>query len=357
MIKKRTYLFILFFIAGLVLSFGADLKAQTLVDTVSTRPSIIEEVVENGDVKNFTITVTNQSGRTETFYPVVENMMGINDQGAPVFTLEDRGYGLSEWVSIHQNSITLGHEEAGEFSFTVSVPDEAGPQGYYGAFFVTRQAPEQRRTGAAVDFKVGTILSFRIQGDAYEEINIREFTVGKSVHQSGDRVEFTIVIENKGNVLARPRGTIDIVNMLGDQVEQIRVNHPQPGGIFPGNTRTFRVEWEPEGLELGRFHAELDLVYGETGVRSIGDRVSFWVLPIVAMLAVAGGLIVFIGIIFVLVRMYIARQIKAATGGRAASAHATVQAYSKPISKLTMITIATILFTLVFAGAVLFLFA
>lgn len=357
MIEKRKKYLTLFLAIGALFLFGVDLKAQSLVDTVSTRPSIIEEVVENGDVKNFTITVTNQSGRTETFYPVVENMMGINDQGAPVFTLEDRGYGLSEWVLIHQDSLTLNSGESGEFSFTVSVPEEVGPQGYYGAFFVTRQAPEQRRTGAAVDFKVGTILSFRIQGDAYEEINIREFTVGKSVHQSGDKVEFAIVIENKGNVLARPRGTINIVNMFGDQIDQIRVNHPQPGGIFPGNTRTFKVEWEPEGLELGRFHAELDLVYGETGVRSIGDRVSFWVLPIVAILSVAIGLLILIGIIFVLVRVYIKRQIKAATGGKTSSAHATVQAYSKPVSKLTMITIATILFTVVFAGAVLFLFA
>lgn len=357
MIKKRTDFFILFFIAGIFLSFGTDLKAQVLVDTVSTRPSIIEEVVETGDVKNFTITVTNQSERTETFYPVVENMLGISDQGAPRFTLEDQGFGLSEWVSIHQDSITLASGESGEFSFTISVPNEAGPQGYYGAFFVMRQAPDQRKTGSAVDFKIGTILNFRIQGDAYEEAFIREFAVGKNIYSNKEKVEFKVVVENMGNVLARPRGTINLINMFGDQVAQIPVNHPQPGGVFPGDYRTFKVEWESEGFNLGRVNAELDLTYGETGVRTISDKTSFWVLPLRVLLTVAVGLIFFIGIIFVLVRMYIKRQIKAVTGGKKLPASTTVRAYSQPVSKLTMITIAVILFTVLFTAIVFFLFS
>ena len=337
-----------------------DLSAQALPDrdSINTKPSIIEEVVDAGDVKTYSITITNQSERIETFYPAVENMKGISDQGAPLFTNDDEtGFGLSDWASIHQDSITLDSGEVGEFSFTMSVPKEAGPRGYYGAFFVTRQAPEQRRTGAAVDFKVGTLLSFRIQGDAYEEAVIREFTVGKNIYQNKEKVEFAIVVENLGNVLARPRGVINLINMFGDQVEQIPINHPRPGGVFPGSSRTFKVEWEPESTQFGRIYAELDLTYGETGVRTISDKVSFWVLPIMAMLGVAVGLTLFIGVVFVLVRIYINRQIRGVTGGRRAPAYATARAHSKPISKLTMITIATILFTVMFTGVVFFLFS
>lgn len=357
---SRTFFIIIpLILIGLFLN-AERLSAQTTPDRdrISTKPSIIEEVIDAGDVRNFNITVTNQSERTETFYPVVENMKGVNDQGAPLFTTEDNtGFGLSDWVSIHQDSMTLDPGESGEFSFTMSIPEEAGPQGYYGAFFVTRQAPEQRRTGAAVDFKVGTLLSFRIQGDAYEAAIIREFTVGKNIYQNNEKVEFTVEVENMGNVLARPRGVINLVNMFGEQVGQVPVNHPRPGGVFPGSSRTFKVEWEPEGFNFGRIHAELDLTYGETGARTISEKVSFWILPVTAMLGVAGGLIAFIGVIFVLVRIYINRQIKAVTGGRVAPAYATARAYSKPISKLTMMTVATILFTVMFSGVVFFLFS
>lgn len=337
-----------------------DLSAQTapqISETITTKPSIIEEVVDAGETKTYTITVTNQSGREETFYPVIENMLGVSDQGAPRFTQEDQGFGLSEWVSIHQDSITLDSEESGEFSFTVSIPEEAGPQGYYGAFFVTRRAPDQRQTGSAVDFKVGTILSLRVQGDAHEEAFIREFVAGKNIHQNNEEVEFTIVVENLGNVLARPRGTINIINMFGDQVAQVPVNHPRPGGVFPGDTRTFTAEWEPDGVNIGRHQAELDLVYGETGVRTISSDTSFWILPLTAMAVGGVALIGFIGGIFFLVRVYIRRQINAATGGKRSSAYATAGAYSRPISKLTMMTVAAVLFTVIFAGAVFFLFA
>lgn len=295
------------------------MKAQTTPerDVIRTQPSIIEEVIDAGDVKEYSVTVVNLSQRTETFYPSFENMKGISDQGTPLFTTEDdTGFGLSDWFSLHQKLITLDPGESGVFSFTMSVPEEAGPRGYYGAFFVSRLAPEQRQTGAAVDFKVGTILNFRIQGDAYEEVNIREFTVAKNIHRNNEKVEFSIVIENLGNVLARPRGTIDIVNMLGEQVVQIPVNHPRPGGVLPGQTRTFTVEWEPDGLNVGRYYAELDLVYGETGVRTVSDSVSFWILPLTIMAFGGIGLLIFIGIAFVLVRIYIKRQIKKATGGK-----------------------------------------
>lgn len=350
-------LLIFFVLSVIAFPLWIDLKAQTLTETISMKPSIIEEVIDAGDVGTYTIEVINKSERTETFYPAVENMKGISDQGAPLFTVDESSFGLSDWISIHQESITIEPGESRELSFTVSVPEEAGPQGYYGAFFVTRQAPEQRRTGAAVDFKVGTILSFRIQGDAYEETAIREFTVGKNIYQNKEKAEFTIVVENLGNVLARPRGTISFINMFGDQVAQIPVNHPRPGGVFPGSSRTFKVEWEPESTYFGRIHAELDLTYGETGVRTISGVTSFWILPLIAMAVGGLGIIVFIGMIFALVRVYIRRQIKAATGGRRAPAYATVRAYSKPISKLTMMTMATVLFTVMFAGAVFFLFA
>ncbi len=346
-----------FFVFGLIFSLGIDLKAQTMADTISMRPSIIEEVVDVGDVETYTIKVTNRGERKETFFPVVENMSGTNNQGVPSFTTEESDYGILSWISIHQDSMTLEPGETGEFSFTMSVPEEAMPKGHYGVFFVTRLAPEQRQTGAAVDFKVGSILSFRIQGDAYEEVVIREFTVGKNIYKNKEKVEFTIVIENLGDVSARPRGVINLVNMFGDQVAQISVNHPSPRNILPKNRNTFKVEWEPESTYLGRIYAELDLTYGETGARTISDKTSFWVLPIMAMLGVALGLIVFIGVIFALVRIYINRQIKAATGGRTAPAYATARAYGKPISKLTMITIATILFTIMFTGVVFFLFS
>lgn len=353
--------FLIIFLAFIGLFFAVgDLSAQTTPDrdAIKTQPSIIEEVVDAGDVKSFTITVTNKSERTETFYPAVENMRGISDQGEPLFTTEDEtGFGLSEWASIDQSSVTLDPEESGKFSFTISVPEEAGPQGYYGAFFVSRLAPEQRQTGASVDIKVGTLLSFRIQGDAHEEAVIREFVIGKNIYQNNEKVEFTIVVENLGNVLARPRGVINLVNMFGDQVAQVVVNHPRPGGVFLGASRTFNVEWEPEGFNFGRIHAELDLTYGETGERTISDKASFWVLPVRAMMFGAIGIIVFVATFFVLVRIYIKHQIKRVTGGRKVPAYATIQAYSKPISKLTLITIATILFTVIFAGFVLFLFS
>jgi len=355
--KTRAVLIgLVFFVYPLLLSAQEGIGAGQ--DIINLRPSMVEEVVEPGDVERHIITVTNRSGRTETFYPAVQDMRGISDQGAPLFVQEGQGdFGLSDWIKISPDLYELAPGESGQFELTVTVPTEAGPGGYYGAFFVTRFAPEQRQTGAAVDVRVGSILNFRVQGDAHEEAVIREFFSDKSLYQTGEDVAFTLRVENRGNVLARPRGAVTIVNAFGDVVDQVAVNHPRPGGVFPGAVRNFTFSWKPEGVYFGRFHAELDLAYGETGVRTISDRVSFWILPLNLIIGLSIGLLVLVLIIFGLVRLYIKRQIRLATAGRKVSVQDTVAIQSSPLSKLTIMVVAALLFTILFAVVVLVMFA
>ncbi|MFP4616556.1 MAG: hypothetical protein ACLFNR_00125 [Candidatus Paceibacterota bacterium] len=359
--NQKTGFFLFFFLAFLLLFQFYSVSAQGLSsgDVVELRPSIVEpdQPIEPGGTYEHKVTVRNKSGKEETFYPVVENMRGISDSGSPLFTDERTDFGLSEWITIDQESITLGPDESADLNFTLKVPEEAGPQGYYGALFMSREAPRLRETGSGIEIKVGAILSFRVQGEAHEEALIREFYTGKNIYRSEEDVEFYLKVENLGNVLVRPRGTATIVNMFGDEVDQVPVNHPRPGGVFPESEKNFDFQWEPEDWKFGKFNVELDLVYGEnSGVRTISDSVSFWILPINLIVGSFVGLLLFIVLVFFLVRFYIRKRLKEASGGKSIKRSA-LSAQSAPMSKLTLIAIATLLFTVLFALVVFFLFA
>ena len=354
LIQKNTIYFILFLV---FFSFPLNIILAQDVDTIDISPSIIEptEPIEQGKSYDYSLRVTNSSNKTESFYPVIENMEGIAEGGAPIFTDMDTGHALSSWVEVKQDSVTLEPGESTSIDFTLNVPEDAGPQGYYGAFFVTREAPVLRETGAGIEVKIGTILSFRVQGDSHEEVVIREFYSEKNIYRNNETVNFTLKVDNLGNVLARPRGAASILDSSGEIIEQINVNHPRPGGVFPGDDKVFNFDWDSEGLKFGKFYAEIDLVYGENGVRSINDSISFWVIPFRLIFTVLIALLILVVTVFVFIKFYIKKKIKAATGNR--KVYTSMSSQKAPISKLTVITIASLLFTALFALVVFFLFA
>jgi hypothetical protein len=83
-----------------------------------------------------------------------------------------------------------------------------------------------RTTGAAVGYDVANIVSIRVAGDVSEGAEIRQFSTDQFVYGSTD-VNFTLRIENLGNVLVRPSGPLEITNMFGKTVATLVFNESQ----------------------------------------------------------------------------------------------------------------------------------
>jgi len=329
--------------------------------SVKLQPAIIEERVDPGKILPETIRVTNPDPVPQTLYLFAQDIQGMNPDGQPVFlaTGAESPYGLSSWLSLTASSLTLGPGETREVPFKINVPQSAAPGGHFGAIFVSAQSPKPQKTGSAVSYQVGTIISLRVSGEALEEARIREFRSDRSIYGSPN-AKFTVRVENLGNVLVKPRGPLEITNMLGKKVATLRVNN-DGAGIFPKSERQFEAAWENSGLSFGRYQAVVSLVYGDDVQKTISATVSFWVLPVVPIVSVLLGIAVLIGAVLLLMRWYVRkkmRELGVLPGAAPVGAEArTLPAEKLPFSRLMFVTVALIALALVFLVAIFFLFS
>lgn len=295
---------------AVALFFTAAPFALAQTQGVEIKPGIVEDRVNPGDTYRFTLSVKNLAPDERTYYVLLEDILGVDDEGLPVFAAEGQatGYEISQWIQPETTSVTLGSGESQSVAFTVRIPLEATPGSHFGGVFFAATPPTPGESGAAVGIQVGSVVSLRISGDIVEEARLREFSSGQSVY-SAPQVDFNVRVENLSNVLIRPRGTIEITNMRGSQVAVVRVND-SGGAVFPETERIYRPLWEHDSFAFGRYQAVLSLAYGEDSRKTISGVTTFWVLPAKLILTTLGSLFVAALLLFLFVRSYIRKKLR-----------------------------------------------
>ena len=348
-----------FFVLAFFLFFSFVLVTPTLAQDTSgigLTPSLIEEGADPGEEIKKTIRVRNLSPVEQQYYLYVRDISGVQNGGAPVFSdnnLEKTGFELSEWVSLGTTELVLQPNEEAAVEVTIRVPDNASPGSHFGGVFVSKEPPRLRESGASIGYQVANIISIRVAGDAQVNALIRSLSTDKIVYGSTN-VEFTGRVENKGNVLIRPTGPLQIYNMFGSQVANVQFNQ-QRSGVFPGTIRDFTLTWEDEGLGFGRYEANLSLIYGEQGMaqKTITGTVSFWILPMKIIKPAAIILAVLLIGSYLVVRLYIRRKVAQMSGGR----RLVRRRQQQGPSTLLLVSIVMLAVTVIFLILLLALFA
>lgn len=282
-------------------------------------PSLIEKAVDPGSSFTDVITVKNLGSGEETYYMYSRDISSVTDGGRPIYAeegLPDVGFEMSNWISISATSITVPSGEQRDVTIVVDVPADASPGSHFSAIFASKTAPDQVDLGAGVGFQVANIVTVRVAGDVIEKVDIRAFETDRFVYGS-KAVEFTAKLENKGNVLVRPIGPVEVTNMFGTKVETLIINETK-NGLFPMSNRDYKVVWEDASLGFGKYTATLGLVYGEAGKSqtTISAVTSFWVLPWVLIKPLLIGLTVIFLVSYFVIRHLIRAQVQKLSGGR-----------------------------------------
>ncbi len=349
---KASFIFLLL-LTGIV--FTADI-ANAQQAGVSITPALIEETLDPGVVKDYSVEIKNLNATDQTFYLYTRNIERTGPGGVPIFAKDNSvrtGYELSDWITLPFDQVDIPGTESVRVDFKMTVPDNASPGGHFGGVFISVEPPEIESSGAAVGYQVANIINIRISGEVIEEANIRQFSTSRFLYGS-QNVEFSVRVENVGNVLVRPMGPLEVYNMLGKKVDTIMVNESL-AGVFPGATESFDdIIWEGDSIGFGRYEAVLGLVYGEQGARkSITSTVSFWILPMSIIGPALAVLAVILLITFIFVRVYIKRSLAHMSGGRR-----IVRRRRKSNSSATLLVIVvTLTVTALFLIVLLALFA
>jgi hypothetical protein len=291
MLKPQKLSLGLAFFSGLLFALFAFLPLAQ-AEGLKVSPSITEQTVKPGEVLYKSIKVANESSETKRIYVYLRDFTADGEDGSPRLLVPgtEQGSFLSSWISANYPdgiNIPAGAEQ--QFDFSISVPVNAGPGGYYGAIVFGTKGSDARFTsidkGAAssISQQAGSLLLLQVPGETNESANVRDFNTDKSVYNTPFKIDFSTRIENQGNVHIKPRGVIEVSNMFDKQVVSIKIND-LGSNILPKSIRRFSAEWSDK-IGFGRYKAVLAMTYGQPvekggqGQQSLSYVTYFWIMP------------------------------------------------------------------------------
>jgi hypothetical protein len=252
-------------------------------------PPIKEINLEPGKTYQEKIKVNNPTKNLVEVFPVARNFSASeNETGIPTIETpsEEATYGLASWISFSQSKLALTSEQEAEFNYTINVPLDAEPGGHYGAVLFASEPPkiDAGETRVSLASMVGSLILAKVAGDAKEGARIKEFSTSKRVYFSTP-VDFTLRIENTGNIHFKPQGDI-VVKNWGKISETVDINSKK-GNVLPKSVRNFSetdkkgetsLAFKGSKFSFGKFTADLVVVYGSND-QSLTGKVSFWIIP------------------------------------------------------------------------------
>ena len=242
-----------------------------------------------GEQKDFKIPIKNTTQGPITVKVFVNNFMSDGVTGQPRIITDDsepNPNSVKNFVrEVKDFALSAGEQK--EVEFTVDVPNDASPGGYYGVirFAAVPQGEDSEsnsQTQVSLNASVAPHLFVNVAGDITKQIQIDGVKVFRDKRTfpiffvEPNKVEASI--SNKGNGFSRPIGNIQI-KRGATEVYLYELNSTEPRGtILPNTSRTFTDEIKNVN-KFGKYTVYASVAY-EQGGEVIVRQASFWYIPI-----------------------------------------------------------------------------
>ncbi len=249
----------------------------------------------------------NEEGNPRTLYVSYENFEPSGDLGTPRFV--GASDGLATWLQATPE-LVLAVDERQTIPFTIKIPVDAKPGGYFAAVFYGGQDPRANGDGeVAIGGKLGMLILLRVRGDITEDGGINSFSTLQSERVfTSLPISFVTKMTNRGGDRITPRGSIVVKNIFGGTVTELEVNANE-GSILPNSSRTYTEVWQGDDMStstsfvnsvarewadfhFGFYKAKIALVWGQDEKSSMA---TYWLLivPWHLLLVLLFGLVLF----------------------------------------------------------------
>ncbi|NUM25695.1 MAG: hypothetical protein HUU49_03690 [Candidatus Buchananbacteria bacterium] len=285
----KRFIFICIFAVG-VLFFSPAASATTIFSP------IIELEAAPGETVNGLVKLFNETAENVVLSSVVEAFTSGDETGQPVYLPPEAQYDYLNWFAVEQKEITLTPRQVALVPFTVKVPFDAVPGGYYAVIFWQTSLAGENQAPVGINSRVGTLVFLKISGAVTESGEVSDFGLKQPDTFFELPVDFTVRFTNSGNIHLRPTGTVEVKNIFG-QKHYLEIN-PERRNVLPNSTRLFEVVWGSVGnntnlvstfltklsqefdfLAIGPHTATLELEYGSTSPQRLTETISFSIWP------------------------------------------------------------------------------
>lgn len=248
-------------------------SAQAL--TVS--PPRIELNIDPGATYEGQYKLVNETRGMRTYYNSFENFQAQGETGTPYFVRED--VGLAAWLD-GPTAVTLAPGESQIVPYTITVPSDAIPGGYFAAMFWSPNPQETNELQFQVNAKIGILVLLRVNGEIVEDGGLVEFdTIKNKKLRSTLPISFFYRFRNDGSDRLKPDATLTVKNTFGGTALETDAN-PTKGNVLPLSVRRFEVDWGEDtyvtergffqhvkrqwkDFSFGIYKAHLDVTFGQ----------------------------------------------------------------------------------------------
>lgn len=262
-----------------------------------------ELTIDPGKSETVTLTVENVTGVKTTAKPIVNDFEASqSENGQPRIILDEtKSAPSNSFKSLIGNlpTIELNPGEKKTMPIKISVPNNAGAGGYYGAVRFIADNQQGNDKNVALSASVGTIFLVKVPGNLTESMQLVEFTAAKNGStgrffvNSGDMTVVTR-LKNTGNIHVKPFGRVQLTDRSGKIIEEFELNNTEPrSNVLPNSTRKFEDKLT-NSKWIGKYTITANIGYGTSG-SLITAKTSFWVIP--SWVLIAGGVLLVVLIV------------------------------------------------------------
>lgn len=281
-------------------------------------PVIVELNADPGRTYTINLKLKNVTSGSLLAKAQVNDFGAKNENGDPEIFLDNTGnrtFSMKQWVSPMPNTL-FKTQESKNMPVNIKVPADAEPGGHYGVVRFSGIPPELEGDSSAVALSasIGTLVLIRVSGNIKESAQVASFYTVQHGRKKGffenGPLDLVERIQNNGNVHIKPKGSVEVKNMLGKTVATLPVNDP-PKNVLPDSIRRFEQKLDKKWL-FGRYKAKLHLSYGSSN-QNIYSTITFWIIPwklILAILALVIVVILLLGFAIKRYNRYIIRKSK-----------------------------------------------
>ncbi len=130
-------------------------------------------------------------------------------------------------------------------------------------FFIPNRRSKLQGSGSQLTVRVGTIFVINITGTGFKEGELTALSLNKFDDSNVTQVE--LGFKNKGNVLVRPKGTVEIQNESGWTIDKIVINEDNQA-VLPYAERLMRIPLTD--IKPGKYKLIATIDYGGSEILS-----------------------------------------------------------------------------------------
>lgn len=343
--RKKTPSALLILFAGfLLVSKGAFAQTPTPGSfDLTTSPVFFDLNSKPGNAISDKLRVRNNTISDMTLKVDIKKLGGDPRIGELTILDTDQNDPFISWIKFKDMQFTAKSREWVDVPFTINIPKDAAFGYYYAITLSQVSSGNVVKNGAALTGASALPVLLVVQSDgAKSKANLLEFKPNSFVNEFLP-INFTVRLENVGNVHVRPHGNIFVRSGKDKDLAILDVNQGQ-GAVIPGVSRTYQTSWsdgfivrEPvmeDGaikydknrnpvtkikinwdklthLRIGKYTANLLMVY-DSGKRDevIEGTTTFWVIPYTFIATVVIGLIIIALILRFFLKAYVNRELK-----------------------------------------------